>query len=599
MANDNIFDLNVKGNVDLKTIESGVPLYHRPKNSATGDPLAVIKSLMRYGFSREYTGSNGGNMYGPGVYNVINLKSSNENATGYGSYIVRSYLLGGYKNFLVFNADIAKEVYGNNWWIGDQIMMLCPPKIATQILNRVKLYMNDNRGNVFVYKGYDGSDEENFLGRHSLVRTSDAAVNITSLLGGNISNTKIRGIQYSGGHDGDCAFVRNFSEVIPHSYSKDNGKTWITAITDELIHRAAHELDVDASLRDVKDAQGKRRFDDVADRSINGYVITYKNIGGKKKANYFEVSENKLISNVWFDMALNFDEDGYARVKYNGQTFFITKYEDGEFVACDEMTMPVCYVKDLPQFMMQNESISYAKSIINECLHSILCEDKTLVDNFDKIVRLLDFNSPDDFYFVQIIKRRKDNPYDDKRQGNYNDGAWYLDSWRIRSVDQLIELKPDIIAACEKNNARAYITINSRSEQATNVHVIKMRAENPRNSKKYQHAEDIAPAQAKYGKNWRGQRLKFFVDVDSTNKWIWNEVKKIADICKMDIIDEYITPNGGLHLIFPNKEHPNIDYFTHMLWKFDKWVDKKYNAKAHVNFDGKVLLYSNVDAKGY
>lgn len=599
MANDNIFDLNVKGNVDLKTIESGVPLYHRPKNSATGDPLAVIKSLMRYGFSREYTGSNGGNMYGPGVYNVINLKSSNENATGYGSYIVRSYLLGGYKNFLVFNADIAKEVYGNNWWIGDQIMMLCPPKIATQILNRVKLYMNDNRGNVFVYKGYDGSDEENFLGRHSLVRTSDAAVNITSLLGGNISNTKIRGIQYSGGHDGDCAFVRNFSEVIPHSYSKDNGKTWITAITDELIHRAAHELDVDASLRDVKDAQGKRRFDDVADRSINGFVITYKNIDGKKKANYFEVSENRLISNVWFDMALNFDEDGYARVKYNGQTFFITKYEDGEFVACDEMTMPVCYVKDLPQFMMQNESISYAKSIINECLHSIICEDKTLVDNFDKIVRLLDFNSPDDFYFVQIIKRRKDNPYDDKRQGNYNDGAWYLDSWRIRSVDQLIELKPDIIAACEKNNARAYITINSRSEQATNVHVIKMRAENPRDSKKYQHAEDIAPGQAKRGKNWRGQRLKFFVDVDSTNKWIWNEVKKIADMCKMDIIDEYVTPNGGLHLIFPNKEHPNIDYFTHMLWKFDKWVDKKYDAKAHVNFDGKVLLYSNVDAKGY
>ena len=606
MANDNIFDLNVKGNVDLKTIESGVPLYHRPKNSATGDPLAVIKSLMRYGFSREYTGSNGGNMYGPGVYNVINLKSSNENATGYGSYIVRSYLLGGYKNFLVFNADIAKEVYGNNWWIGDQIMMLCPPKIATQILNRVKLYMNDNRGNVFVYKGYDGSDEENFLGRHSLVRTSDAAVNITSLLGSNISNTKIRGIQYSGGHDGDCAFVRNFSEVIPHSYSKDNGKTWITAITDELIHRAAHELDVDASLRDVKDAQGKRRFDDVADRSINGFVITYKNIDGKKKANYFEVSENRLISNVWFDMALNFDEDGYARVKYNGQTFFITKYEDGEFVACDEMTMPVCYVKDLPQFMMQNENTLYAKNIITECFQKLLFEDQTLIDNFDKVAKLMTFNSPDDFYFIQVIKRFKDNPNDDKSQGNYHAGGWYLNSWRVRSVDELLSLKPQIVDACEQNNARAYITINSRSEQETNDFIKIYRQKYPSNDARHIHADEIVPGQAKDGPSWKGKRTRLFLDIDvpknekgPDGRNVWDEVRYMLDMVGIKPLDEYETPSGGLHIILPDKGDKRLFYLKRLFNKFDNWKYKGKLSTVHSNVDGKIILYSNVQTKGY
>ena len=48
------------------------------------DPLKVIKSLMEHGFSREYTGDNGGNMYGPGVYNVYSLRSSNDRARGYG-----------------------------------------------------------------------------------------------------------------------------------------------------------------------------------------------------------------------------------------------------------------------------------------------------------------------------------------------------------------------------------------------------------------------------------------------------------------------------------------------------------------------------------
>jgi hypothetical protein len=604
--NNQIFDLNVKGDINLKSIESGVPLYHRPKDSRTGDPLAIIKSLMKYGFSREYTGSNGGNMYGPGVYNVINLKSSNESATGYGSYIVRSYLLGGYKNFLIFNADIAKEVYGNNWWIGDQIMMLCPPKIATQILNRVKLYMNDNRGNVFVYKNYNGEDDENALGRHRMVRTSDAAVSITNLLGGNISNTKIRGIQYSGGHDGDCAFVRNFSEVIPHSYSKDNGKTWITAITDELIYRAAHELDVDASLRDAKDESGNRHFDDVADRSINGYVITYKNIGDKKKANYYEVAENKLISEVWFDMALNFDEDGFAKVMYAGQKFFITKYEDGEYVACDETTMPVCYLKDLPQFVMQNENKIYAQSIINECLQEILTESKSLVDNFDKVAKLLEFNSPDDFYFVQIIKRFKDNPYDDKTQGNYHAGGWYLKSWRVRSVDELINLKPEIVKWCEDNNARAYITINSRSEQETNDFIKIYRDRYSPSDARHMHADEIVPGQAKDGPSWKGQRKRLFLDIDcpKTQKGpdgrnIWDEVRYMIQMVGITPLDEYETPSGGLHIILPDKGDKNLFYLKRLFNKFDNWKYKGKLSTVHTNVDGKIILYSNVDTKGY
>ena len=90
---DNInFGTNVKGDLTKNDIKSGVPLYHRPKDSKTGDALAIINSLMKYGFSREYTGDNGGNMYGPGVYNVYTLRSSNESARGYGRFIVKSLM---------------------------------------------------------------------------------------------------------------------------------------------------------------------------------------------------------------------------------------------------------------------------------------------------------------------------------------------------------------------------------------------------------------------------------------------------------------------------------------------------------------------------
>ena len=70
-------------------------------------------------------------------------------------------------------------------------------------------------------------------------------------------------------------------------------------------------------------------------------------------------------------------------------------------------------------------------------------------------------------------------------------------------------------------------------------------------------------------------------------------------MCGMTIMDEYFTPSGGLHLILPDKEHENIEYLEHMLQRFDNWVDKGRLAMVHPNYDGKIILYSNVDTKGY
>ena len=357
LTNQDRLSLHVKGDLSVDDIEQGVPLYHRPSNSNTGDKYETIKSLMKTGFSREYTGSNGGNMYGPGVYNVYTLRSSNEKARGYGSFIVRSYLLGGFKDFLIFNINMAKDVYGSDWEIDKQIKKLMPEKLAREVLSRFgalnarpdtsdglyrigRIYMNDNSS--------------------LSIKTSSIAVYITDFLGSRIAQTKIRGIIYSGGHDGECAFVRNFSEVIPHSYSEDNGKTWKKGITDELVWRAGHDTDVFATLK------GSGLFDDVADRSINGFVIVKK--GGKY--NYFNVAENDIISKVWFDRAFNFDENGIAEVQY-GNNFLKIQYDDidEEYIVLDKMGEGVCYLNSLPEYINRLQKESYVRNIVNNILN--------------------------------------------------------------------------------------------------------------------------------------------------------------------------------------------------------------------------------------
>lgn len=252
------------------------------------------------------------------------------------------------------------------------------------------------------------------------------------------------------------------------------------------------------------------------------------------------------------------------------------------------------------------------KYIISESVRKILSEAQVKIDNFDKVAKLLEFNSDDDFYFIQIIKRYKDNPRDDKSKGNYHAGAWYLKSWRVKSVDELNRLKPEIIQWCEQNNARAYITVNSRSTQDTDNQVIKIRSGLNSRDPKYIYADDIVAAQPRpiegnprSHKNWAGKRLKFFIDVDPDGltkgmgyvlaKYVEYTIKEL----NMQILDQYETPSGGYHFILPNREDPNVPELIKRLQKIDNDIDKGRLATAHANIDGKIILYSNVKTKGY
>ena len=239
-------------------------------------------------------------------------------------------------------------------------------------------------------------------------------------------------------------------------------------------------------------------------------------------------------------------------------------------------------------------------SLLQESIKKVLLrEAQVKIDNFDKVAKLLAFNDQnngDDFYFVQIIKRLKDNPNDDKSQGNYRSGGWYLKSWRIHSVQELLAIKNDVINLCEQNNARAYITVNTRSEKDTNSYIKIMKQKLGPNA---QNVEDRIAGAAKDGPNWKGQRLRLFLDVDTSDKRIWNEVHYILNMCGIQILDEYETPSGGLHIILPNKEERNLYYARKLFAKFDDWKDKGMLATVHPNVDGKIILYSNVNASSY
>lgn len=79
-----------------------------------------------------------------------------------------------------------------------------------------------------------------------------------------------------------------------------------------------------------------------------------------------------------------------------------------------------------------------------------------MINNFQTLDPLIQFDSTDDCYFVQFLKRHKDNPEMTKNMINVDNMFIYskYDYWKYQ--DRIIEI-------ANLHNARAYIRINRRS----------------------------------------------------------------------------------------------------------------------------------------
>lgn len=169
-----------------------------------------------------------------------------------------------------------------------------------------------------------------------------------------------------------------------------------------------------------------------------------------------------------------------------------------------------------------------------------------IVDNFKRLEWLLDFYSDDTFYFLQIIRRRKDNPdIPNEKSNNYRSIKTYF----ITSKEQFNSLKDEIVDLCHMFNARAYLGLNKRSFKRTAF-------ETMREISKLIYHEQYHKVMKVYnscaGYYSTGDKI-WIVDVDNTdilNETI-EEIKKCDSVFSDQIIDIIPTLNGNHILTRP------------------------------------------------
>lgn len=180
------------------------------------------------------------------------------------------------------------------------------------------------------------------------------------------------------------------------------------------------------------------------------------------------------------------------------------------------------------------------------------------VDNLNLIIPFLKFESEDDFYYLQILQRKKENP-------QLGSNSRVIKNYYIRSVDYLIQHYDEIKKLCEVFNARASIRLNKRSFYKTSFKTMENIAHNMSNkdfmniSKSYDRA---------CGLGHNDPEKKWILDVDGCVE---------ASPIMLAFIDNSIEPKEskiygiipsktGLHIITKpfnlqefNKKYPEID----------------------------------------
>lgn len=188
------------------------------------------------------------------------------------------------------------------------------------------------------------------------------------------------------------------------------------------------------------------------------------------------------------------------------------------------------------------------------------------VNNFNIIRSMLSFPDENSFYFLQILKRRKDNP--DLKKDMIHIADYY-----IYSIEQFDGLIHGVLDRCDSENARAYFRLNRRDAKKVAMQVLK-RTVDYIMSENYRAVKN---AFASCGGEFHSDENKtWIVDIDNVSIDTFNHSEKYQKVRQLvynlqietgkDPIMNFIPTKGGVHIVTRpfnlnkfKKEFPDID----------------------------------------
>lgn len=191
-----------------------------------------------------------------------------------------------------------------------------------------------------------------------------------------------------------------------------------------------------------------------------------------------------------------------------------------------------------------------------------------MVDNINLILPFLKFESKDDFYYLQILQRKKENP-------EIGSNSRVIKNYYIKSEQYLLDRYDEIKKLCEVFNARAMIRLNKRSFEKVSFKAM-INIANTMSNREYEFIKASYDRACGLGHN--DSKKKWILDIDSIDE----EFDR-----KIQLFINNIEPNGSK--ILGNFKSKNGH---HLITKpFDLQEFKNYYPEIEVHKDNPTNLY--------
>lgn len=228
---------------------------------------------------------------------------------------------------------------------------------------------------------------------------------------------------------------------------------------------------------------------------------------------------------------------------------------------------------------------------------------RDMVDNFEQIKKHITFDDKDDFYFCQIIQRKKDGC----NVPSANNGYRTIKTYYIRSFEDFDRRVDAIKQLCEQNNARCYFNINVRNAKevalvASKAYIdLVMEDRCNQGHRVYDHACGITPK--------KGLKRRWIVDVDTKDSTKIAVVVYAINSCRSsrpredqdkshteyDNVEFVVQTQNGVHLVTCGFDLGT--FYDQLLYHNDRvgnvFSDDELKEICKVKKDNPTLMYFN------
>ena len=166
-----------------------------------------------------------------------------------------------------------------------------------------------------------------------------------------------------------------------------------------------------------------------------------------------------------------------------------------------------------------------------------------MINNIEQIKELLNFSEPGDFYMLYVLKRKKDQPADER---DNHQSVRTIKTYCIESIEHLDKRYDEIIQLCEMFKARAYIHVQKQNHAEVSLDMLIDLATRIKNGNHNQkNLFDSTVGQVKT------QEKRWIVDIDTKDEAAISKIRNLITSLRPigEKIEAEIPTKNGLHLI--------------------------------------------------